>query len=193
MIRLIGPGGAGKTTTGRLLADRIGMPFIDLDELFMTTVGSISDVISAEGYSVYAARNVALYIGRMERMDDQSAVFALSSGFMVYPTDIHPRYAACRTDIIDDAQTFVLLPSMERNISIEETVRRQLGRPFCRSPQRERRVIAERFDLYRSLPCEKIETMRPLPDVVASIASLIDSKNSESISGIEPGHRNPIR
>ena len=34
MIRLVGPGGAGKTTTGALLAQRVGMPFIDLDERF---------------------------------------------------------------------------------------------------------------------------------------------------------------
>lgn len=41
MIRLVGPGGAGKSSTGLLLAERLGLPFVDLDERFDATVGDI--------------------------------------------------------------------------------------------------------------------------------------------------------
>ena len=34
-IFLIGPGGTGKTTTGKILAERLGFIFIDLDERFI--------------------------------------------------------------------------------------------------------------------------------------------------------------
>src|SRR5262245_56103282 len=34
VIRLIGAGGAGKTTVGLALANRLGIPFIDLDQQF---------------------------------------------------------------------------------------------------------------------------------------------------------------
>jgi shikimate kinase len=31
MVRLIGPGAAGKSTIGALVAERLGVPFVDLD------------------------------------------------------------------------------------------------------------------------------------------------------------------
>jgi shikimate kinase len=34
MIPLIGPGGAGKSTIGALVAERLGVPFVDLDRHF---------------------------------------------------------------------------------------------------------------------------------------------------------------
>ena len=42
MIQLIGPGGAGKTTIGAALADRLGARFVDLDAEFISRHGDIS-------------------------------------------------------------------------------------------------------------------------------------------------------
>ena len=39
MIQLIGPGGAGKTTTGGALAKRLDVRFVDLDEEFVASHG----------------------------------------------------------------------------------------------------------------------------------------------------------
>jgi len=49
VIRLVGPGGAGKTTTGARLAQRLGVAFVDLDERFAATHGDISEYLSAHG------------------------------------------------------------------------------------------------------------------------------------------------
>src|SRR5207237_317566 len=38
-IRLIGPGGAGKTTVGAALAERLAIPFLDLDAEFTARHG----------------------------------------------------------------------------------------------------------------------------------------------------------
>jgi shikimate kinase len=41
MIQLVGPGGAGKTTTGAALAERLGVPFVDLDAEFAASSGDL--------------------------------------------------------------------------------------------------------------------------------------------------------
>src|SRR5687768_10279175 len=88
MIRLIGPGGAGKSSTGSLLAARIGMRFVDLDERFAATVGDISEYIQSHGYAAYAARNVQVYADLVRGATSQDCVLALSSGFMTYREDV---------------------------------------------------------------------------------------------------------
>lgn len=50
MVVLVGPPGAGKSTVGRLLADRIGTDFTDVDDLIVARAGrSISEIFIAEG------------------------------------------------------------------------------------------------------------------------------------------------
>jgi Shikimate kinase len=60
-ITLIGPGGAGKSTVGALIAKRLGMTFVDLDRRFGTRSGDISEYIDRFGYSAYARENVETY------------------------------------------------------------------------------------------------------------------------------------
>lgn len=47
---LVGPPGAGKSTVGALLAERLGTDFTDVDELIVARVGrSISDIFTTDG------------------------------------------------------------------------------------------------------------------------------------------------
>jgi len=172
MIRLVGPGGAGKTRTGSQLAERLGVPFLDLDERFRVAVGDISDSIDSRGYDAYASRNVHIY-GELAGAVDRECVLALSSGFMTYREDIHPEYAGFRQEIGTSPSTFVLLPSLDLETCVAETVRRQLGRPFRRSAEREEQVIRARFSAYRDLPATKVETLRPVAEVVDELVAMI--------------------
>jgi shikimate kinase len=170
MIWLIGPGGAGKTTTGPLLAQRLDLPFHDLDAEFAARFGDIDERIAADGYDIYAHANVEAYESLVG--GGSPAVLALSSGFMTYPLEVHPSYAALRHDIARSATTFVLLPSLDLETCVAETVRRQMGRAITRRPaSREESVARERFAIYVSLPAQKVETMRPPRDVAADIAA----------------------
>lgn len=199
MIRLIGPGGAGKSSTGPLLARRLGARFVDLDERFGATIGDISEYIESRGYEAYAARNVQLYADVMRDAAGAEWVLALSSGFMTYREDVHPDYARFRGDIAASPTTFVLLPSLDLETCVAETVRRQLGRPFGRSAEREEQVIRARFALHRDLPATTIETMRPVAEVVEAVAAKVAARRGAApdagpafFSAVEPErHRTP--
>jgi shikimate kinase len=168
-IRLVGPGGAGKSTIGALVAERLEIAFVDLDRYLAHRVGDLSEYIHRHGYDRYARENVETYCSLFGG-DMRRGVVALSSGFMTYTSDIHPEYARVRREIEQHLNTFVLLPSFDRDVCAAETVRRQIARPFARSSTREEAVIRTRFEIYMGLPARKIETMAPIAAVVDEIA-----------------------
>ncbi len=170
MIHLIGPGAAGKSTVGGALALRLHLSFLDLDMRFRERSGDISRYLDRYGYQAYARENVETYRSCLAAADC-CGVMALSSGFMTYPERIHPVYHGLRTAIASSPSTFVLLPSLDPEVCVAETVRRQLTRSFRRSREREEAVIRERYSIYMALPASKVETMRPVDEVVEEIAS----------------------
>jgi shikimate kinase len=168
MIQLVGPGGAGKTTAGRALAERLGVAFVDLDAEFTATNGDISAYLDTYGYDAYAERNVRLYSG-LASAPQRPGVLALSSGFMTYRHDAHPDYVQWRRAIGSSPSTFVLLPSLDQETCVAEIVRRQGRRRFARSAEREEHVIRSRFFVYVNVPAQKVETMRPVEGVLAEL------------------------
>ena len=54
---------------------------------------------------------------------------------------------------------------------VAEIVRRRISRPFARSAEREEQVIRDRFATYVDIPAGKVETMRPVRDVVDELAA----------------------
>jgi shikimate kinase len=177
LIQLVGPGGAGKTTAGAALAERLGVPFVDLDVEFAAADGDISAYLDTHGYTAYGARNVSLYSALVNELRPPYVV-ALSSGFMTYRDDVHTAYAGWRQRIASSQSTFVLLPSLALEICVAETVRRQLFRPFARMAEREEQVIRMRFATYASLPARKVATMRPVDAVVAELLTLVAAQET---------------
>jgi shikimate kinase len=173
MIHIVGPGGAGKSTVGSELACSLDLPFIDLDREFREHIGDISHHIDNRGYHTYALENVRLCLSILAT--HEHGVIALSSGFMVYPESIHPSYPALRSEICKSPTTFVLLPSVDLEACVYETVRRQVARPIGRSPEREEVVIRDRYAIYMAIPATKIETMRPVTKIVEQIIAQLSS------------------
>lgn len=175
MIHLVGPGGAGKTTTGAALADQLDIPFVDLDAEFTARFGDVSAYLDTHGYDAYTAENVRLY-SALSSVREPFRVVALSSGFMTYRCDAHPSYPSLREEVASSPSTFVLLPRLELETCVAETVRRQLTRSFARSSAREEEVIRARFSIHASLPAQKIETLRPIAVVVADLLAIIRNR-----------------
>ena len=175
-ITLIGPGGAGKTTTGRLIADRIGATFFDLDECFLQQTGNITEWIHKHGYAAYARQNVVNYLDLAPRVD---AVLALSSGFMTYDADIHPRYREVRAAIAAGPLTYVLLPSPTKPLAVVETVRRQLQRSIpVESVERETEKARRRYDVYSAIGAPIVYTDTQPDRVAGMIIGLAGSRQT---------------
>lgn len=184
MIHLIGPGGAGKTTVGAAFAERLGVRFVDLDAEFVSRHGDISAYLDTHGYAAYAGRNIGVF-SDLCGGPDVPEIAALSSGFMTYPDDVHPGYPAWRQRVATSPSTFVLLPSLQFEACVKETVRRQRLRSFARSAEREEQVIRARFPLYAGAPGDKVETMQPIEAVVAEILSVLAARQAAAPDGIE--------
>jgi shikimate kinase len=190
-ITLVGPGGAGKTTIGALLAARLDVPFVDLDGSFGSRAGDISEFIERFGYDAYARENVDTYRAVLHAADRRSVV-ALSSGFMTHRWSVHPEYARLHRCIERSSTTFVLIPSLDREVCVAEIVRRQLGRPFARSAAREAAVIRERFPIYVGLRAQKIETMRAPASVVDELCAAIKSVAQSFSRNVPAQHDRPV-
>lgn len=158
VAHLIGPGGAGKTTAGPLLADRLGWHFMDLDRAFIAREGDIATYMAGHGYAGYAQRNVAVYREEIAALAAPTVV-ALSSGFMTYPAAMGPQYTGLREAIAHDALTALLLPSFDLEACVEVIVRRQLARPYLPGNRAsEEARIRERFPQFMALRCTRFDS-----------------------------------
>ncbi|MFZ5811426.1 MAG: shikimate kinase [Thermodesulfobacteriota bacterium] len=82
-VYLIGPRASGKTSLGRLLAERLGRPFADLDEEFRRTRGeSIAALVAREGWERFREieRDILAEAGKTPGM-----VVATGGGVVLLP------------------------------------------------------------------------------------------------------------
>lgn len=81
---VLGPPGAGKTTVGQLLAERLGVPFRDVDEDIVVTAGKpISDIFTSDGEPAFRAMEEQAVADGLKTHD---GVLALGGGAILSAT-----------------------------------------------------------------------------------------------------------
>jgi shikimate kinase len=161
---LVGLPGAGKSTTGRMLARRLGRPFLDFDvELARREGQSVAEIFAERGEAYFRALEASL---SAELVEAPPMVLAPGGGWMA------------------NAAAVALLRERGRIIYLRvgpETALRRMGRGYSRRPLLRgpdplaalRRLFVERDALYRAAD-HVFDTERfyqqQLTSVIASLA-----------------------
>ena len=86
MITLTGFMGSGKTTVGKVLADFLGCPFMDLDDLVVKKAGkSIPDIFAQDGEPAFRQLEAQALRKTVEKYAESTAVLALGGGAVLAP------------------------------------------------------------------------------------------------------------
>jgi shikimate kinase len=137
-IVLIGFMGTGKSSTGRLLAGRLGRPFIDVDRMIEHEHGlTIGEMFARHGEAYFRAREKEA-VARVARR--RKAVIATGGGVVLDPANMERLRAG---------GVIVCLTASVQAI-LERTGRRST-RPLLARPDREEivaKMLAERAPLY---------------------------------------------
>ena len=81
MITLTGFMGSGKTTVGRVLADALGCPFMDLDDLIVKKAGkTIPEIFAQDGEPAFRQLEARLLRQTVEKYTENTVVLALGGG-----------------------------------------------------------------------------------------------------------------
>ena len=87
MITLTGFMGSGKTTVGKVLADFLGCPFMDLDDLVVKKAGkSIPDIFAQDGEAAFRQLEAQALRKTVEKYAESTAVLALGGGAVLAPS-----------------------------------------------------------------------------------------------------------
>jgi len=155
MIVLIGFMGAGKTTVGGLLAEHLGMPFVDSDEVIEASVGlAVREIFETQGEAEFRRVEAATITGLLAGPD---VVLALGGGALTTP--------GVRAALVD--QQVVLL-----DVAFGEALERVAadpGRPMLHTPDLSG-LYERRQDAYREAARVVVQVSGRSPrEVVADV------------------------
>jgi shikimate kinase len=136
IVYLVGMPGSGKSTVGRELAGRLGVPFVDLDEQIEREAGSpVTEIFRAEG---------------------EASFRALEAGALVKASMQDPAVVACGGGVVLEPANRITLRNtgvaVYLDVSLDELRRRVQPadeRPLIRQEGDLERLLAAREPLYR--------------------------------------------
>lgn len=161
-VVLIGFRAAGKTAVGRLVAQALGWPLVDLDAELMREAGkSIAEIVAAEGWEGFRRREKELvqrYAGRPGLvltpgggvvLDPENVARLKDTGILIWLT---APAAVLRERLARDAGTAVSRPGLQGGDPLAEV----------------ENILKEREPLYRAAADMIIDTTNLTPEEVAA-------------------------
>ena len=86
IVTLTGFMGSGKTTVGKVLADFLGCPFMDLDDLVVKKAGkSIPEIFAQDGEAAFRQVEARILRQTVVKYGETTAVLALGGGAVTTP------------------------------------------------------------------------------------------------------------
>ncbi|MFH9979641.1 shikimate kinase [Streptomyces sp. NPDC017179] len=158
VVVLVGPMGVGKSTVGRMLADRLGLAYRDVDDDIVAEQGrSIAEIFVDEGEPFFrAAEKEAV----RRALAEHDGVLALGGGAILDP---------------DTRALISSLPVLYLSMDVEEAVRRtglNVARPLLAvNPRKQWRELMEaRRHLYEEVATAVVPTDGRSPEEVTQAA-----------------------
>lgn len=156
MITLTGFMGSGKTTVGKVLADFLGCPFMDLDDLIVKKAGkSIPEIFEQDGEPAFRQLEARLLRQTVEKYTENTVVLALGGGAVTTP--------ASAALLHDKSVCIYLRATLETLLARLEG--ETAGRPLADASLAAR--LTEREPLYEQTAHVIIDTDGLSPDEVA--------------------------
>jgi len=138
-VVLVGFMGAGKSTVGRALAVRCGVPFVDCDEVIEREHGPISAIFAAQGEAGFRALEEAVVLRVLAEAERSPCIVALGGGAV--------SGAAVRARLADLAQVVWLQAPVE-DLWIRTGAGESDARPLARDRDAFARLLERREALY---------------------------------------------
>ncbi|HEX6756554.1 MAG TPA: shikimate kinase, partial [Mycobacteriales bacterium] len=145
-IVLVGPPGAGKTTVGELVADRLGLPFGDTDEEVVARAGKpVTEIFVDDGEEAFRALERQAVADGLAGFD---GVLVLGAGAILA--------AETRARLAGHPVVFLYagVPTSARRIGLNRDRPLLLGNPRAQL----RELLARRLPLYREVAAVTVHT-----------------------------------
>ena len=149
--------GTGKTTIGRLLADKLGMEFVDTDEVIEARHGDITEIFRTRGESTFRAIERELVTELAER---EGLVISTGGRMLLDPDNA--------ASLSRTGRVFCLVATPDEIFQRVENDADRAERPLLQVSDPRQRIVemlAEREDGYRRFP--QLSTSGKTPESVA--------------------------